>query len=139
MNRTQRPKDTTVLVTGISGFLGGHVALQLLQQGYRVRGSMRAMHSAPEIRSRFQPFAKSLSFVQADLDQNLCWADAIEGCDYVIHIRRPHFQTARCNLRINTAKAETMLQWQPRPEEETIRACGQSLIDNGLVTAGRKN
>lgn len=27
MNRRQRPKDTTVLVTGISGFLGGHAAV----------------------------------------------------------------------------------------------------------------
>lgn len=89
MNRTKLPKDTTVLVTGISGFLGGHVALQLLQQGYRVRGSMRRLHSAPEIGSRFQPFAKNLSFVEADLDQDLCWADAVEGCDYVIHTASP--------------------------------------------------
>jgi nucleoside-diphosphate-sugar epimerase len=27
-----------VLLTGISGFLGGHVALQLLNAGYTVRG-----------------------------------------------------------------------------------------------------
>ena len=30
-----------VLVTGISGFLGGHVALALLDRGYAVRGSVR--------------------------------------------------------------------------------------------------
>ena len=30
-----------VLLTGISGFLGGHVALQLLNSGYTVRGSLR--------------------------------------------------------------------------------------------------
>lgn len=47
------------------------------------------IHSAPEIRSRFQPFAKSLNFVEAGLDQDLCWADAVEGCDYVIHTAFP--------------------------------------------------
>ncbi|KAF8965451.1 hypothetical protein BDZ97DRAFT_1918293 [Flammula alnicola] len=31
-----------VLVTGISGFIAGHVALQLIEQGYRVRGTARA-------------------------------------------------------------------------------------------------
>ena len=31
-----------VLLTGISGFLGGHVALALLKAGYSVRGSLRS-------------------------------------------------------------------------------------------------
>ena len=30
-------KDVTVLVTGAGGFLAGHIVLQLLEQGYRVR------------------------------------------------------------------------------------------------------
>lgn len=33
--------NAAVLVTGIGGFLAGHVAFQLLKQGYRVRGSLR--------------------------------------------------------------------------------------------------
>ena len=39
-----------VLLTGISGFLGGHVALQLLQQGYTVRGSVRSLDKAEKVR-----------------------------------------------------------------------------------------
>ncbi|KAF7957342.1 hypothetical protein EAE96_002928 [Botrytis aclada] len=35
------PKDSTVLVTGINGYLGSHVADQLLKAGYRVRGTTR--------------------------------------------------------------------------------------------------
>jgi nucleoside-diphosphate-sugar epimerase len=31
--------DSTVLVTGISGFIAKHCALDLLRQGYRVRGT----------------------------------------------------------------------------------------------------
>jgi uncharacterized protein YbjT (DUF2867 family) len=32
---------STVLVTGANGFVGAHVADQLLQQGYKVRGTVR--------------------------------------------------------------------------------------------------
>jgi nucleoside-diphosphate-sugar epimerase len=83
------PRDTTVLVTGANGFLGGHVALQLLQQGYRVRGSLRRIASAPEILARFQPHAENLSFVEADLDRDSGWAEAVAGCDYAIHTASP--------------------------------------------------
>ena len=35
------PKDSLVLVTGINGYLGSHVADQFLEAGYRVRGTTR--------------------------------------------------------------------------------------------------
>ena len=42
---------TQVLVTGITGFIGSHVAIQLLQRGYDVRGTLRSMARAAEIRA----------------------------------------------------------------------------------------
>lgn len=42
--------NTTVLVTGASGFIGLHCVLQLLQQGYRVRGTVRSEAGASEVR-----------------------------------------------------------------------------------------
>ena len=39
-----------VLLTGISGFLGGHVALELLKAGYLVRGSVRDLRKADTVR-----------------------------------------------------------------------------------------
>jgi nucleoside-diphosphate-sugar epimerase len=35
------PKGSLVLVTGVNGFIGSHVADQFLAAGYRVRGTAR--------------------------------------------------------------------------------------------------
>lgn len=89
MGQAPSPQHTRVLVTGISGFLGGHIALQLLQQGYRVRGTLRQVTSAPAVMSRFQPHTENLSLVEADLDRDIGWAEAVDDCDYVIHTASP--------------------------------------------------
>lgn len=89
MSERQSTQNSTVLVTGVSGFLGGHVALQLLHNGYRVRGTLRQMGSAPAVMSRFQPFTANMNLVEADLDHDRGWAEAVSGCDYVIHTASP--------------------------------------------------
>ncbi|MFF0920646.1 NAD-dependent epimerase/dehydratase family protein [Rhizobium leguminosarum] len=85
--------DATVLVTGIGGFLAGHIALQLLKQGYRVRGSLRSIGTSAAIVGQLGAHTdgqlENLSLVQADLDSVGGWAAAVEGCDYVIHTASP--------------------------------------------------
>lgn len=41
MSTTTIPKGSTVLVTGANGYLGMHVADQLLLDGYKVHGTVR--------------------------------------------------------------------------------------------------
>ena len=88
------PEQLTVLVTGIGGFLAGHIALQLLEQGYRVRGSLRNIHRSDAIRHELgchshTDIAERLSFVQADLDSDDGWGTAAKDCRYVIHTASP--------------------------------------------------
>jgi uncharacterized protein YbjT (DUF2867 family) len=45
--------DQVVLVTGISGFLGSHVADQFLKAGYRVRGTAREVSKVDAIKKIF--------------------------------------------------------------------------------------
>lgn len=86
-------REDTVLVTGIGGFLAGHVALQLLKQGYRVRGSLRNTGKAETVASQLGAHApdalQRLTFVKADLDADDGWPEASEGCRYVIHTASP--------------------------------------------------
>src|ERR1700734_4468491 len=50
-----------VLLTGISGFLGGHVALALLGAGYTVRGSIRNPAKADHVRATLGKAGADLS------------------------------------------------------------------------------
>jgi nucleoside-diphosphate-sugar epimerase len=85
---------TTVLVTGASGFIGLHCVLQLLQQGYRVRGTVRSRARAQEVREAMEAnvdveLGDRLEIVEADLTQDDGWADAVRGCTYVLHVASP--------------------------------------------------
>src|SRR5882724_3404539 len=81
-----------VLVTGVSGFLGGHVALELLKAGYRVRGSMRSLAKGAKVREALERAGanvSSLEFVELDLLSDKGWEDAAKGCDFLQHIASP--------------------------------------------------
>jgi len=81
-----------VLVTGISGFLGGHVALQLLAAGYTVRGSVRDLNKAQKVRdilARHGADVSRLEFVALDLLADQGWPEAMEGIRYLQHVASP--------------------------------------------------
>lgn len=81
-----------VLLTGISGFLGGHLALQLLEAGYTVRGSVRNLSRADAVRNtlaRAGADTARLEFVALDLLSDDGWNEATAGCRYLQHTASP--------------------------------------------------
>jgi dihydroflavonol-4-reductase len=83
----------TVLLTGASGFIAKHVALKLLNAGYSVRGTLRRLDRAEEVRAALAPHltdrAGELSFVQADLESDAGWAEAMAGMTALVHTASP--------------------------------------------------
>lgn len=84
----------TVLITGISGFIAKHIAAKFLGAGYAVRGTVRRLDRADEVRKTVLPVAgasaaERLSFVAADLESDAGWADAMVGISAVIHTASP--------------------------------------------------
>jgi dihydroflavonol-4-reductase len=82
----------TVLVTGGSGFLGGWCVIELLRRGYSVRTTVRSLSREAQVRaavgSEVDP-GDRLSLLAADLTRDEGWADAVRGCDYVLHVASP--------------------------------------------------
>lgn len=81
-----------VLVTGISGFIAKHVALQLLQAGYEVRGTVRALNKADQVKRSLQAEGADvsrLSFAAADLTEDRNWDEAARDCIGVMHVASP--------------------------------------------------
>lgn len=83
----------TILVTGGSGFIGSHAILQALAAGFDVRSSVRDLRREGELRALLRANGAHadapLRFFAADLTGDAGWAEAVAGCDYVLHIASP--------------------------------------------------
>jgi dihydroflavonol-4-reductase len=87
---------TKVLLTGASGYIGKHITLQLLIEGYEVSASVRNKAKADEVRAAMSAHLpegfkldKKLSFVELDLESDKGWPKALEGMDVLIHSASP--------------------------------------------------
>lgn len=85
--------NALVCVTGASGFVGSAIVKELLDHGYRVRGTARSPAGAFE---HLRPLAGAddrLEVVAADLEQPGSLDRAVAGCDYVVHAASPYVLT----------------------------------------------
>jgi dihydroflavonol-4-reductase len=82
-----------VLVTGGTGFLGGWCVASLLERGYEVRTTVRDLAKEPAVRDTVKAAGADagsrLSVLAADLTSDDGWADAVQGCRYVLHVASP--------------------------------------------------
>ncbi len=80
-----------ILVTGATGFVGKWTVILLLQAGYGVRGTIRSLGRADEVRKGVatqtgEAALAGLELVEADLLDDKGWASAMQGVDAVMHV-----------------------------------------------------
>src|SRR5919202_5002968 len=85
--------DSTVLITGGTGFLGGWCVVQALERGHAVRTTLRDLRREDAVR---QAVAKAgadpgdrLAVLSPDLTSDDGWAEAVAGCRHVLHVASP--------------------------------------------------
>lgn len=81
-----------VLLTGITGFLGSHTAIQLLNKGYTVVGTLRNKERIAATRkliAKHTTNIDNLSFKEANLNDDRVWFELTKEVDYIQHIASP--------------------------------------------------
>ena len=83
-------ENTTVVVTGGSGYVGTHVIEQLLDQGYSVVATVRSSDAESRVRTALAGRDLGrVKFVIAELTSDTGWDTAMEGATFVIHTASP--------------------------------------------------
>ncbi|KAF8992659.1 hypothetical protein BDQ17DRAFT_1546355 [Cyathus striatus] len=94
-----------VLVTGVTGFIAGHVADQLLQKGYRVRGTVRD-NKVESLRKTVN--IPGIEFTRVDDIAKDDLSGALEGVDIIIHVASPLANKASPDDILSTAIEGTL-------------------------------
>ncbi|PIQ49322.1 MAG: nucleoside-diphosphate sugar epimerase [Cytophagales bacterium CG12_big_fil_rev_8_21_14_0_65_40_12] len=113
---------TKVLLTGITGFLGSHTAIQLLNKGYQVTGTLRDQSRMEEIKAVIAQHTdkiENLSFAVADLNDHKIWGELTQNIDFVQHIASPFPRTL------------------PKNEDDLIRPAKEGTL--AILNAASKN
>ncbi|NCN10726.1 MAG: aldehyde reductase [Leptospira sp.] len=85
-----------ILVTGASGYVASWIVKYLLEEGYKVHGTVRSVKSEDKIGHllEFQKsFPNKLELFEADLLENGSFQKAMKGCGTVIHTASPFVVT----------------------------------------------
>jgi len=136
-------KKQLVVVTGGSGFIAVHIILQLLEQGYAVRTTVRSEAKEAVVKEMLanggiKDFS-DLSFSQADLTSDKNWEETMTGATYVIHVASP-------TPKLNFKNPDEMI----RPAVDGVIRVLTAARDNGIkrvvltsaygaIFAGHKN
>jgi uncharacterized protein YbjT (DUF2867 family) len=77
---TDKKGSLTILVTGINGYVAGHVTDSLLNAGYKVRGTVRSESSIQKVKKAYPDHQDRLSLVVVpDITVPGAFDEAVQG------------------------------------------------------------
>ncbi|KAJ5453712.1 uncharacterized protein N7458_004668 [Penicillium daleae] len=83
---------STILVTGVSGYIATHVAKSFISHGYRVRGTVRNQETAEKVRETFSQTPGCIEIVIVpDIAKKDAFNEAVRDVDGVVHTASPFF------------------------------------------------
>ncbi|KAF8879132.1 hypothetical protein BD779DRAFT_1552618 [Infundibulicybe gibba] len=89
------PSGSTILITGANSFIGIWIVRELLEKGYRVRGTVRGPSKAHYVQEVFAAYGDKLEMIVVeDITKEGVFDEAIRGVSAVQHIASPVTATA---------------------------------------------
>ena len=135
-----------ILITGGAGFIGAHLANELLAKGYRVRALDNLAPQVHENRQRPEYLDAEVELVCGDVTDSNAVRKALDGVDAVFHLAalvgvgQSMYQIADYT-RVNNLGTATLLEaLLERPVERLVVASSMSLYGEGLYAdaAGKR-
>jgi dihydroflavonol-4-reductase len=89
------PAPRTILLTGITGFIARHCAVQMLNAGHSLRATLRDPAKGDALRADLRPHLTDpaaldrLTLHKADLTADEGWSQAAAGADVLVHTASP--------------------------------------------------
>ena len=118
---------TTALVLGATGFIGGHIALAALREGWEVRGLRRTPGSTGHIGHA------PVQWFQGDLDQPPSIAEPFQGAEIVFHAAGYYPRSSR---RVAEQVARSVRQTRAVIEACRRGGCHRLVYTSSLTTIG---
>jgi nucleoside-diphosphate-sugar epimerase len=121
----------TALVTGASGFIAQQLILDLLEDGHRVRGTVRSVEKGRalvEALTPHTPRATEIELVEADLESDTGWAEAVDGVDVIHHVASPFPMAAPKN-------PEDLIRPAREGALRVLRAAKHAGVDRVVLTS----
>ncbi|OAA56271.1 NAD dependent epimerase/dehydratase [Niveomyces insectorum RCEF 264] len=135
------PKGSTVLVTGVNGFIGSHVADQLIRFGYKVRGTVRDTAKGAWVVKYFDetygPGAFELVAVP-DLTAETAYDKVIKGVAAFVHVASDVSFNADPNAVIPPVIAATLTALKAAFAEPSVRRFVLTSSSSTVVPADPK-
>ncbi|KAJ0159950.1 Aldehyde reductase 2 [Colletotrichum tanaceti] len=117
-------KGSTVLVTGINGYLGSHVADQFLQHGYNVRGTVRDVNKSSWLCDLFDAkYGKGRFELLAvpDITVEGAYSEVVKGTSAFVHVAAVISFNPDPNQVIPTAVSGTMNALEAAYSERSVK------------------
>ncbi len=90
--------NAPIMLTGATGYVGGHIAKKLLEDGHIVHAPVRSPDNKEKIKYLDEIAANSkgaIKYFKADLLQSGSYDEAMKGCGLVIHTASPFITSTK--------------------------------------------
>ncbi|KZT23529.1 NAD(P)-binding protein [Neolentinus lepideus HHB14362 ss-1] len=74
------------LITGATSYIGAHIAQQLLEKGWYVRGTVRSQTKAQRLHVTFKAGDRFETVEVKNVQKKESFTEAVKGVNYVFHV-----------------------------------------------------